>query len=160
MKLFLFLILMIPFSSVRAQYLFKEKFSNCVTDLFGLEDKVIAHTNQYLFLKTIEDNIPPDTLKKLNGKIAFQILVDSVGTPCLLSLESYLNVHYQNLQFDKIINSKTQWTLDPDEKGKLVKVAALVILTFTEKDLIYQRIKITDFKKHKWEPIESYLRRK
>lgn len=127
-------------------YFFSEIFENCDTQMFGVEGEMRARSDRFSVLKAVTDNIPQDTLKSLKGKIHLQILVDSTGNVCVLSLQNSTGVAHTALNLVETIQNKTKWNLLPDKESQLrnenplLTVCAVLIFTFSDDQVLYQRL--------------------
>lgn len=84
-KLFIVFILSLPLN-LKAQNLFPKKLDNCVTSAFCLDcGDVQANVNPGKFTELIQNLNKSNDYSKVNGKIMFQILIDSLGNGCVLS---------------------------------------------------------------------------
>ena len=95
--------------STYGQELYPEKFSECYVGSFCLDcgdpkaDLTIEN------LQGVVDRLNPKTLRKAKGVIIIQILVDSLGTPCLLSALNQSNVSIKKLALQEAIQNMEKW---------------------------------------------------
>lgn len=127
-------------SFARERYMFGERFNKCMPDTFLVEEKKLALSDRYSVLQHIIESVPQDSLKKLTGRVSLQVLIDTVGKPCLLSLKSELNMPYTNLHFDEAINNKTKWSLLAANGKRKEAVSVILVFTFTETQVKYQHL--------------------
>jgi hypothetical protein len=126
-------------TAVREKFIFPERFETCMPDTFVVEDIREAISDRYSILEQIAATVPPDSLKKLTGRISFQVLVDGTGTPCLLSLKNELNMPHSTFNFPNAIK-KTKWSLYAGKQATKTPVAAILVFTFTEARIKYQHL--------------------
>lgn len=71
---------------IHAQNLFPKKFDNCITSIFCLDCGDIKVTvDKAKFEKLLKNLNAINNLKGINGRVMFQVLVDSLGQGCVLS---------------------------------------------------------------------------
>ncbi len=97
-----------------AQNLYPKKLNNCVTDRFCLDcGDIKANVDKGKFEKLLTNLNSTNNLKAINGKVMFQILVDSIGKGCVLShTDVSENIISKNIvtalnSFDGFIPAKT-----------------------------------------------------
>ena len=107
-----------------AQHLFKEHYDECTTERFALESEIEnAKIDEQKIVALLLKDLDEKQLKRLKGKLTLQILVDTDGTSCLLSVENEINIKSKVLNLkDKI--SSLIW-IAPEKK-----VAAIVAIRF------------------------------
>lgn len=120
------------------KYMLRERLNNCITDSFFVEDEKIALSDRFSILQHVKESISIDSLKKLIGRVAFQIVVDTTGSACMYTYESNLNSAFKNYSFDTILTQKTKWNLLPLKSGQKKAVSVIVAITFTADQIIYQ----------------------
>ncbi|MCK5855936.1 MAG: hypothetical protein KAG64_00505 [Bacteroidales bacterium] len=137
----LFLIALLLLSTVlSAQYIYPTHYEGCNTSQFALEGKQIyAEKQARTLLKEIIQGIDKAILKKAKGEIMIQIIVDTMGTPCVLSIKNSLKGKIKKIDFKQIIDTQTKWTC-PMNEGKKDRVCVLLKLTFIKDKIIIQRI--------------------
>ncbi|UOQ74502.1 hypothetical protein [Hymenobacter cellulosilyticus] len=117
------------------QHLFPEKFKGCITDHFTLEkDTVTAKTDTQALLALVTSALSEAEVKSIRGALLLQILVDTGGNSCLLSVENKTNVKTKKLRLKESIDSQLRW----DKPAK--KVAAVVLLQFTNGSVTMKRL--------------------
>ncbi len=143
-KIFLILIGLLSISSSFGQHLYPEKFEGCNANSFCLdcgERKAEPPAN---FRNEFISNLNSKYLMKINGIIEVQILVDTIGNPCLLSAKNSSNVKSKKLKLQYGINNTSKWT-PAISKGKPTQSS--VSLVFIFKDGRYSVLRKTfDFK--------------
>ncbi len=130
-KFFLMLIGLLFFNFSFGQHLYPEKFKGCIIDKFCLD---CGDTKAQLppdFGNEFISNLNEKYLRKINGLIEMQVLVDSVGTPCLLSAENSSNVKLKKLGIQRGINLTSKWTPAIVE-GKPERSSVSLLITFKE----------------------------
>lgn len=124
---------------VKSQHMYPIHYEGCNVHQFALEGKEIyAEKSARLLLKEIIKDIDKDVLRKSKGEIILQVLVDTIGKPCLLSAKNNLKGKIKKVNFQEIIKN-TKWECPYDDD---VKVTACVIikLVFTKNKIVLQRL--------------------
>jgi hypothetical protein len=152
MRLLFILFFLIATLILKSQNIFPVKFTGCVTDKFLLEDKIRTTTNKDSLLRSIVSNLDPNILAELRGKMYIQIIIDSLGTPCCMSVQNDLNSSIGRLNIDQIINNKTKWS-PPVQDGEKIKVAAIILLAFSKKEISFKRLGFNG--KTGWKDLET-----
>lgn len=137
----------------KEKYMFSERF-NCFTDTFLFEEGRQAISDRYSALQHITESISPDSLARLTGRIALQVVIDTSGAACLLSLQNELNMPYQGLYLPEFINNKTKWTIRGTGKEA---ITVILVFTFTKNKVKYQHLA---FNKHTASLVELELSEK
>jgi hypothetical protein len=135
---------------------FSEIFENCDTHTFQVEGEIRARSDRFSVIQAVVGNIPRDTLKSLKGKIMVQILVDSLGNVCVLSLANSTGVPHQILNLVEALEKKTKWNLPPAKESEApardrnISSCSVLVFTFSEKEVLYQRLSSNPFEeRHK-----------
>lgn len=137
--LFLILFLMLS-TALSAQHIYPTHYEGCNTSQFALEGKhIYAEKHARTLLHEILQGIDQTTLKKAKGEIMIQIIVDTLGTPCVLSIKNSLKGKIKKIDFKQIVDTQTKWTC-PMNEGKKETVCVLLKLTFIKDKIIIQRI--------------------
>lgn len=89
-------------------------------------------------------NLNSKSLKKIKGTIDVQILIDSVGNPCLLSAKNSSNINSIKLNLQYAINNTSKWSPAISE-GKPTHSSVSFLITFKDSRYSLQR-RIYDFK--------------
>ena len=117
------------------QDVFPEKFAGCVTDHFALEsDTATAKHDGPAFVQLLKEQLGERTMSNLRGELKLQIIVTLDGTSCLLSIENSTNTKTRKLKLKQIVDTHAKWDPPPQ------KVAALIVLDFTEHGIGYRRL--------------------
>lgn len=125
----------ILFHNVGAQHLFPEKFDGCVTDRFALEkDSTDAKIDDEVLVGTVMRAMDEKTRQKISGVLTLQIIVDTEGTSCLISARNDTNVRTRKMNLKEVIDRDLVW----DNPKK--KVAAIVVLRFSEEGVSFKRL--------------------
>ena len=136
-KTFLLFSIVILQSSCLAQNIYPEKFSDCNTDHFALEsDSCTAKIDMKYLAKTILSSFDDKTKSKIKDVLSLQIVVDTDGRSCLLSLENKTNIKTAKLNLKKNIDENLIWNNSSN------KVSALIILKFNSNSIQFKRIGI------------------
>lgn len=122
------------------QNLFPEKFSDCESEFFFLEGREIytKNLNEDLISDIIKA-IEPKILKRIKGIIKIQIYVDTIGSPCCISIKNDLNSKGKKVDFKQIINSQTKWS-PPIREGKNTAASLIFRMAFYRDEIILQRM--------------------
>ena len=73
-------------TQLNAQNLYPKKIDNCITSVFCLDcGDIKSNVDKEKFDKLLTDLNSTNNLKGINGKVMFQVLVDSTGKGCVLS---------------------------------------------------------------------------
>jgi len=108
-NLWLLLIVLIA-NTIKAQSLFPEEFDGCNTTHFIIEkDTATVHANIVDMTKIFKNGLNNKVQKQIKGIIKLQILVDTEGNSCLLSLKNETNIQTEKLNLKEIIDSKLVW---------------------------------------------------
>lgn len=133
-KLILTISIIIP-TFLFGQHLFEEKFNGCITNQFALEsDSVDAKMAPVDFINTIINGVDEKVLSKIEGVLKLQIIVDTDGRSCLLSVGNETNVTTSKLKLKKNIDSLLIWGA-PSQK-----VSPIVFLKFKDGKVTYKRM--------------------
>ena len=139
MKTYLMIFLFFLASFSFGQNMFETKLDKCDANAFFLEGKEIFTQKDIAELFTeILSNIDSSKLKEVRGEIKMQVLVDTLGNACCLSMESDLNRIGKKIDFANIINNSTKWT-PPIREGEITSICTIIRLEFAEDKIIIQR---------------------
>jgi len=94
---------------ILGQNLYPEKFNNCVFDRFCLDCGSPKAESPATFMQELVRNMDSNSLKKAKGQIEIQILIDSVGKPCLVSANNRSNIKTNKLKLQEAVNSTSNW---------------------------------------------------
>ena len=133
-KLILFIATMLT-TTVYGQHIFTEQESNCNYQSMSLESSKILvdyKSNDSLYYDLIK-NVDIKYLAKVKGDVKIQLLVDSQGSPCCVSVSNETNVSSSKLKIVKNVNSMTGWRKPTSPYTKVC-----IIL-----ELIYENDKVT-----------------
>lgn len=118
-----------------AQHIYPEKFTGCNTDHFALEgDSITGKIDMKYFLKTILSGIDSKSREKLSGILSLQIVVDTDGHSCLISIENETNIPTTKLNLKATIDNSLIW----QKPGQ--KVSPMLMLKFNPVSVQYKRI--------------------
>ena len=135
----IFTVIIVTFLSslnfINAQNVFPKKFNGCITDLFAMErDTTTAKINSIKFVQDLKTHLGEINCSKLRGTLKLQIIVDLNGNSCLLSLENITNISSKKLNLKSWIDDNIIWEIPSN------KVAAIIILDFTDQGIGYKRM--------------------
>ncbi|MDD5184175.1 MAG: two-component regulator propeller domain-containing protein [Paludibacter sp.] len=128
--------------TAKAQMIFPEKYSGCNTDMFSMEnDTTIARVSDEVLIQVITGGFDEKVIKHIHGILSLQILVDSLGNSCLLSLLDKTNYKSKSLNLKQSIDSGLHWNSIKS------KVSALVQIEFMEdKSITVKRLGLNRFR--------------
>jgi ligand-binding sensor domain-containing protein len=136
--------------TVFGQHLYPEKYDDCKLSRFCLDcgdPKAELPDNA---VETILSGLNQKSLKKINGTIKVQILVDTLGNPCLISSENNTNVSSKKLDLQNAIYSMPKWAASmKDEKAQSASVSLELVFQdgkFGLRRLEFDFSKNTNFK--------------
>ncbi len=110
-----------------SQVVFPERMEGCKTYGFGFEsDSTDAKLNSITFIKDLKVHLGEDIVKKMRGKIQLQIIVDTDGSSCLLSVDNKTNVPTEELNLKPWIEENVSWGAPSKQ------VSAVVVLNFAD----------------------------
>lgn len=110
-----------------AQNIYPEKVGDCGNEGFIFErDTSNAKIGNVELLSFFKDNITPEILARIDGGLSLQILVDTAGKSCLLSVENKTNVTMEELGLKKAMDEKLVWG-PPSEQ-----VSVVLLVSFSE----------------------------
>jgi hypothetical protein len=138
MRSILIFSLLVVTSFANSQNMFPVKFTGCVTDRFRVEGEILTAVNKDSLLHSIIYNLDQEIVRELKGEIYVQIIVDTFGIPCCLSIKNNLNSTIGRLHIDEVINTKTKWP--PPITEEKIKVAAVILLKFNKKKISLTRL--------------------
>lgn len=139
-------LLFLTVQTVFGQQLYPEKYDDCKLSRFCLDCGDPKAELPDKAVETILNGLNQKSLKKINGTIKVQILVDTLGKACLISLENSTNVSSKKLDLQNAINSMPQWS--PSMKdGKAQSASVSLELVFQDGKFGLRRIEF-DFTKN------------
>ena len=126
------------------QNLYPEKFDNCILNRFGLDIGNPKAEQPTTFLQELVRNLDSNCLKKIKGQIEIQILIDTVGKPCIISANNKTNVKTNKLKLQYAVNNTSFWK--PAKNGnKNENSSVSLLISFEEGNITSKRISF-DFK--------------
>jgi hypothetical protein len=124
---------------IEAQNVFPNKFDACITDRFGLEkDSLEARIDSKYLINTVLSGIDEKYKSKLNGILKLQIIVNTDGKSCLISIENNTNIKTSKLNLKKTIDDNLIWNINQKNK-----VSPLIILKFNSNSVQLKRIGVS-----------------
>lgn len=122
--------------SSNAQYIFPEKFTQCDTQTFFLEnDTITARISEQNFTDALYSGFNDQVKAKLKGTLYMQIIAYKDGSSCLLSMKNGTNFSAEELKLKETMDSVLKW----ESPSKVV--TALIKLEF-------KKGKILSFKRY------------
>lgn len=121
-----------------AQYLYPEKFEGCEINSFLLDGGNPKAMPVQYYADRFIDNLNPSVLSKISGAIEVQILIDSLGKPCLMSAKNETNVKSKTLHLQYAINNTPNW-IPAIDKGKKADVCVSLFFIFSNGNLSIRR---------------------
>ena len=128
MKKLILLIVTMLTTTVYGQHIFTEQESNCNYQSMSLESSKILveyKSNDSLYYDLIK-NVDIKYLAKVKGDIKIQILVDSQGSPCCVSVSNETNVSSSKLKIVRNVNSMTGWNKPTSPYTKVCIIIEIV----------------------------------
>ncbi len=126
------------------QHLYPEKYDECKLSRFCLDCGDTKAEPPQDFVSDFISNLNEKSLRKIKGSIIVQILVDSIGKPCLLSAKNETNVKSKKLRLLNGISNTKNW-LPAITKGKAEQASVSLFLIFKDGQLSIRRREF-DFK--------------
>lgn len=127
--------------TLKAQYVYPEKFENCYLDEFKFEEtSIIAEVDNELLKAAVTKGWDAKMLKGAEGNLGLQILVDRQGKSCLMSVRNDSNLKLKKLNLEENINEHLKW------KGQSEKISAILVLHFEEGEITIKRLGTTDMR--------------
>jgi hypothetical protein len=124
---------------IEAQNVFPDKFDGCITDRFGLEkDSIEARIDSKYLVNTVLSGVDEKYKSKLNGILKLQIIVNTDGKSCLISIENNTNIKTSKLNLKKTIDDNLIWNINQKNK-----VSPLIILKFNSNSVQLKRIGVS-----------------
>ena len=133
-----FIAIMLLSTSLLGQKMFQEKRDGCSPN-FKLEDQSILleyNTGDSLLIVDILKGAEKKHIQRLKGVLAAQIILDSAGTPCLISYDYRFNMIRKPFEIVKNINSLQNW----EGTGDNTFISVFVKLYFEKKQIVIQRL--------------------
>jgi hypothetical protein len=133
------LIAFIATGSLNAQHVYPEKFDNCYLDEFKFEEtSIIAEIEDKVLTQVITEGWDDKMLKKAEGYLGLQILVDRRGKSCLMSVRNDTNMKLKKMKLNENIDNNLKW------KGQEDKISVIVLLQFEGDQITVKRLGTTD----------------
>jgi hypothetical protein len=126
------------------QHLYPEKYDECKLSRFCLDCGDTKAELPQDFVSDFISNLNEKSLRKIKGSITVQILVDSIGKPCLLSAKNESNVKSKKLGLQNGISNTKNW-LPAITRRKAEQASVSLLLIFKDGQLAIRR-KEFDFK--------------
>jgi len=137
-------ILFLITQSTFGQHLYPEKYEDCKLSRFCLDCGEPKAELPKDAVESILNGLNQKSLKKINGLIRVQILVDTLGNSCLLSSENGTNVTSKKLGLQNAISSMSKW--NPSMKDNKAQSASVSLeLVFQDGKFGIRRVQF-DFK--------------
>lgn len=124
--------------SLIGQKMFEEKLDNC-TSKFQLENDKITlgyKTGDSLMILDIIKGADDEQIYKLKGVLAAQLVIDSVGNPCLASYDKKFNTLRKPFEVEENLNSMPQW----EGTGNKTSTSVIIRLFFERRQITVQRL--------------------
>ncbi len=125
------------FNMLAAQHIFPEQYEGCISNRFAMErDSMKVHIDSEDFIERLRTYLGEGLIKKIEGELRLQVIVDVDGNSCLLSLENGTNVKSKKINLKPWCDNEVKW------EGYTEKVAAIILLQFSNASIQYRRIGI------------------
>jgi hypothetical protein len=139
-KLLFSALLMFFCVQVYAQNAYPEATNNCYLDQFTLEsDAIIAKIDNQKIIDAVTKSWDAKMLKKIEGVLGLQILVDNRGNSCLISYRNDTNQKSKKLNIENNVNDNLKWP------RQSTKISAIAVLQFKEGKITAKRMGTTDY---------------
>lgn len=138
MKIAFFTLFALLWSStaLQAQNLFPETFDNCHISRFSLEsDSTTAVINPQTFMLEFWTSIDSASARSIRGELKIQLLVDTLGNSCVISIENETNTDSKLLNLNRFA-SNLKWSFPEEVKS----VSPIVYLRFNSLGARYSRL--------------------
>jgi ligand-binding sensor domain-containing protein len=123
---------------VQAQHIFPEKFEGCNEEMFAFEsDTTISRIADEELINIVTRDLDSKVKKKIRGLLLLQILVDSTGKSCLLSIENKTNKSSSTFNLKNSIDNYLIWRLN-----STMKISAMVVIKFSKNNIALIRLGI------------------
>jgi ligand-binding sensor domain-containing protein len=126
------------------QNLYKEKFDNCSLAQFCLDCGDVKAQPPQSFIQELSKKLDSASLKSIQGVLEFQILIDSLGKVCLLSVDNKTNIQSSTLKLQNAVTNSTYWK-PARSNNKDISSSVSVILEFANGGFTAKR-RVFDFK--------------
>lgn len=118
-----------------AQNIFPEKFEGCSTDRFTMEkDTVSVKLQSTEIARVLEKAIDSKSRAKIKGGLLLQVIVDTDGNSCLISIKNDTNIPSRKMKLKEVIDAELIW-----EKPK-EKVSPMISVSFRGDSLYITRL--------------------
>jgi ligand-binding sensor domain-containing protein len=143
-RILLILVAILSVNLSFGQHLYPEKFEGCNTSRFCLDCGDSKAEPPTEFGNELLSNLNKKYLKKISGTIEVQILIDTIGKPCLLSAKNGSNIKSKKLKLQNGINNTSNWKPAISD-GKPKQSSVSMVIIFKEGTYSIQR-RTFDFK--------------
>ena len=157
-KQFVLLVLLSIAYTGFGQNIYPIAYDDCTASEFFLEGKTInTEYNNEKLLHDLISTIDEKILRKTKGSIYFQVVVDTLGSHCCVSMQNELNAKVKKIDFKNIMDTKTEWSI-PIRDGKKAPVSAMVKIEFEKKRIIIKRLGLN--MKTGWIELSKYVKQR
>jgi hypothetical protein len=118
--------------------MFKEKLDNCKTKFILEEDaiKLTYKSGDSLMIFDITKGADEEQIFKLKGILAAQLIIDSAGTPCLISYDTKFNSLRKPFEIVENLNGMKHW----EGTGDKSFISVFLRLFFEKRQITVQRL--------------------
>ena len=135
-NLFFFVFFFFFNSNCKAQNVYPEKFSGCITDHFALEkDSLVGKTDINQLIKIVLSSLDDKSKSKIEGVLSLQIIVNLDGSSCLISMKNETNIKSSKFKLKDVIDT-IKWEIP------IKKISPLIQLKFNPNSIQYRRLGI------------------
>lgn len=153
----LFILISVSYA-LKSQNIYPITYSDCNTSQFLLEGKeIIAKYDEQKLLEDLLKTIKAEDLSKIKGEIYFQVVVDTMGYHCCVSIKNELNSKGKKVDFKKIMDNQTKWSVPIKNETKKT-VSAIIKIEFTKNEIILKRLGYNG--KTGWSELSKYKMKK
>ena len=119
----------ISYSSL-SQNVYPNKFGECDTKMFGLEnDSITAKVNNEILIDVLTKGLDEKTLKNVSGILKIQIIAYTDNSSCMISYENATNLTDEELQIKtikKTIDEELVWEEVPEAVSPMIEFFFLI----------------------------------
>ena len=106
-----------------AQNIFPEKFDGCNTDRFAMEkDTVSVKLQNAEIARVFEKAIDSKSRAKIKGNLLLQVIVDTDGNSCLISIKNDTNIPSGKMRLKEVIDAELVWEKPKEKKSPMISL--------------------------------------
>jgi hypothetical protein len=157
MKNIIFVLSLMLTNQAFSQQIFEEKQYNCNYEGMSLENSkmVVSYQSQDSMYYDLIKNVDKKFLDKVQGEIMIQMLVDSEGKPCCVSVQNETNVSSNKLKIVENVNTMMGWQKPTSGYNK---VCVIISLLYSPDKIIVKRLGVGENRNFKTLCVYEILR--